>query len=101
MKIIQVKLYNPESKDSRYTTNSLKWTPFLRARFDTTILVASSCLGVEYPIRNVIKQIDSSTLEIISEQYTASMLQRLSRLKKDFTFPSYQVKVMERDGWKH
>ena len=112
MKTIQVKLYKPESlhasarsgkgsKDEKWTTSSSKWTPFLRARFDTTVLVAKTWTGYEYPIRNVIKQIDPRTIEIISEEYTVAMLQRLSHLRKDFTFPAYQVKLKEREGWKH
>ena len=101
MKTIQVKLYEPEFKDEKWTTSSSKWTPFLRARFDTTVLVAKTWTGYEYPIRNVIKQIDPRTIEIISEKYTVAMLQRLARLQKDFTFPAYQVKLKEREGWKH
>ncbi len=101
MKTIQVKLYDPLQKNNPYSTYSPRWTPFLRARFDTTVLVAKSCLGYEYPIRNVIKQINPTTLEIISEQYTVSMLQRLALLQKDFTFPVYQIKVKQREGWKH
>lgn len=100
MKTIQVKLYEPVNEDKPYMTYRPKWTPMLRARFDTTVLVAKSCLGYEYPIRNVIKQISPTTLEIISEQYTVSMLQRLAMLQNDFTFPVYQIKVKERQGWK-
>ncbi len=101
MKTIQVKLYEPSYKDKSYITSSTRWTPMLRSRFDTTVLVAKSALGWEYPIRNVIKQINPTTLEIISEQYTVSMLQRLAILQNDFTFPVYQIKVKERQGWKH
>ena len=112
MKTIQVKLCDSGSLhasarcgkgsvDEKWTTSSSKWTPFLRARFDTTVLVAKTWTGYEYPIRNVIKQIDPRTIEIISEKYTVAMLQRLSHLRKDFTFPAYQVKVKEREGWKH
>ena len=104
MKTIQVKLYHPDSKEqplAALTTVSPRWTPFLRARFDTTVLVAKTSTGYSYPIRNVIKQIDPRTIEIISEAYTVAMLQRLASLQKDFTFPIYQVKVKERDGWKH
>jgi len=101
MKTIQVKLYKPECVDDSKWTTSSRWTPFFRARFDTTVLVAKSSAGYEYPIRNVIKQIDSRTIEIISEEYTVAMLQRLARLQKDFTFPVYQVKLKEREGWKH
>jgi hypothetical protein len=112
MKTIQVKLCDSGSLDEKWSTlpaiascgvgtSSSKWTPFLRARFDTTVLVAKTWTGYEYPIRNVIKQIDSRTIEIISEKYTVAMLQRLARLQKDFTFPAYQVKLKEREGWKH
>lgn len=108
MKTIQVKLYDPDHQDSKWTTfgrsngtTSPRWNPFLRSRFDTTVLVAKSSAGYSYPIRNVIKQIDPRTIEIISEAYTVAMLQRLASLQKDFTFPVYQVKIKERDGWKH
>ena len=76
-----------------------KWSPRLRTRFDSMILKVKDHTGHSFPIRNVIRQVNPRTLEILSESYTVYMIQNIRPLLNDISFPCFHIHIRQRKGW--